>query len=509
MTTNLNDAIAASTSQSFSRDTDAMVSPGREPVFAHQTPEGFVPGHDDAASVTSKVSASTCHDHLMATDLNASSTNISVSKTSDTHGVPVSTLSGGPYPDPTPQPTQDAGSGITFDFNFGVRVRVPHGNWHVIIRDRHTQSAVVEAVMSDATVISEKRYFLDAQIEVRDSITGEMSLLHNYDARDRNVAILLPIGTLGDAIGWFPYAVRFQEVHQCRLHVVVSEPIKALFQPCYPQINFVTRDAFEGIAASLYATYYLGLFFHDDAGHMQPNDFRLVGLHRTAGSILGVSMREAPPEIYLGEAGDTRPIAEPYVVVAAQSSAQCKMWNYPGGWNDVVAFLKTQNYRVICIDREDVTSADRYLNTIPLGAEDQTGDRPLSERGRWLKHAAFFVGLSSGLSWLAWAARTPVVMISGFTHPSNEFTTPYRVFNHNVCNSCWHDVRTPFKHDDHSFCPRHKGTDRQFECTTKITPSLVIDTIKRVINDTRNRRNTAIPGEITYPESQKVDNPFL
>ena len=47
----------------------------------------------------------------------------------------------------------------------------------------------------------------------------------------------------------------------------------------------------------------------------------------------------------------------------------------------------------------------------------------------------------SGLSWLAWAVGTPVVMISGFTHPTNEFATPYRVINYHACNSCWNDVR--------------------------------------------------------------------
>jgi autotransporter strand-loop-strand O-heptosyltransferase len=50
---------------------------------------------------------------------------------------------------------------------------------------------------------------------------------------------------------------------------------------------------------------------------------------------------------------------------------------------------------------------------IPHGVEDETGDRPLQERARWLRHADFFIGLSSGLSWLAWAVGTPVVMISG------------------------------------------------------------------------------------------------
>ncbi len=75
----------------------------------------------------------------------------------------------------------------------------------------------------------------------------------------------------------------------------------------------------------------------------------------------------------------------------------------------------------------------------------------------------------SGLSWLAWAAGCPVVLISGFTHPTNEFATPYRVINWHACNSCWNDPRHRFDHKDFLWCPRHAGTPRQFECTRLIT----------------------------------------
>jgi autotransporter strand-loop-strand O-heptosyltransferase len=119
-------------------------------------------------------------------------------------------------------------------------------------------------------------------------------------------------------------------------------------------------------------------------------------------------------------------------------------------------------------------------NHIPHGAEDETGDRPLAERARWLRHAAAFVGLSSGLSWLAWAAGAPVVLISGFTHPTNEFATPYRVINWHSCNSCWNDVRHRFDHKDYLWCPRHASTPRQFECTRLITAAQVIATLDRI-----------------------------
>ena len=63
----------------------------------------------------------------------------------------------------------------------------------------------------------------------------------------------------------------------------------------------------------------LGLFFDDKENIHQPCDFRLVGLHRTAGYILGVDP-EVPPRIALSD--DRRPIPEPYVCIAVQSTAQ-------------------------------------------------------------------------------------------------------------------------------------------------------------------------------------------
>lgn len=73
-----------------------------------------------------------------------------------------------------------------------------------------------------------------------------------------------------------------------------------------------------------------------------------------------------------------------------------------------------------------------------------------------------------------------VVLISGFTHPTNEFHTPYRVINYHTCNSCWNDVRLRFDHHNYPWCPRHTGTPRQFECTRLITAEAVKAAIRRI-----------------------------
>jgi autotransporter strand-loop-strand O-heptosyltransferase len=392
----------------------------------------------------------------------------------------------GPYPPPAGQPAQTGPEGIRFDFNNGARVVLPNrpaGKWRVCLRDLDTGNVLFQSENQGAFVSSSKRYYIRFRVEVWDvDDAGEATpvLSHDYDARDREILIQFPIGTLGDIMAWFPYAPRFAAVHGCRLTCAMSGLLIPLLRDAYPSIRFVTHDELEEqkLPETAYATYCLGLFFDDKDCIHQPTDFRHVGLHRTAAYILGVDPAEEAPRLTLPD--ESRPIAEPYVCIAVQSSTESKNWTNPNGWREVVAFLKTRGYRVICIDQKAVHGTGIVWNHMPHGAEDETGDKPLVERARWLRHADFFVGLSSGLSWLAWAAGTPVVMISGFTHPSNEFTTPYRVINWHVCNSCWNDPKIRFDHKDFLWCPRHAGTSRQFECTRLITATQVTQVIERI-----------------------------
>ena len=390
------------------------------------------------------------------------------------------------FPPPAAQPTQTAPGGVRFDLNHGARVLLPSrssGKWRVRLRDLDTGNILFQSENQGAFVSSSKRYFVRFGIDVwelDEAGAATPVLEHQYDARDREVLIQFPVGSLGDTLGWFPYAVRFAEQHGCRLTCAMSGLIIPLLRDAYPAIRFVTHEDLTGqnLPETVYATYCLGLFFEDAANIWQPTDFRHVGLHRTAGYILGVDPAEQPPRLALPD--DSRPIAEPYVCIAVQSSTACKTWTNPYGWREVVGLLKASGYRVVCIDQQPVHGSGMVWTHIPNGTQDETGDRPLTERARWLRHAEFFVGLSSGLSWLAWAAGIPVVLISGFTHPTNEFATPYRVINWHACNSCWNDVRLRFDHKDFLWCPRHAGTPRQFECTRLITAEQVNQTIRRI-----------------------------
>jgi FkbM family methyltransferase len=73
------------------------------------------------------------------------------------------------------------------------------------------------------------------------------------------------------------------------------------------------------------------------------------------------------------------------------------------------------------------------------------------------------------------------VLISGFSEKWSETTLDtYRVINENVCHGCFNWDRLDA--GDWNWCPIHKGTSRQFECTKEIGSEMVIKEINKIIN---------------------------
>ncbi|MFJ2992871.1 autotransporter strand-loop-strand O-heptosyltransferase [Pandoraea sp. NPDC087047] len=405
-------------------------------------------------------------------------TDTALAPTSPNPAVSTPDLPGAPFVDVGP-PACEGPHGIRYDFNYGCRVKVEGEGWRVRLLDREADVVLFDEAVSSATVTSTRKYFVDFRIEVYRH--GELVFEHDYDARGKRVYARLPVGTLGDIIAWFPYVEEFRKRHGCEMVLSMGEAIWSLFREAYPALHYIRPEDEEAHRETFYASYYLGIYFPCEDRTHQPTDFRVSGLQKTIAYLLGLPAHECRPRIVVADT--TRQIAQPYVCIAAQSSSQCKYWNNPIGWMETVKFLKRAGYRVLCIDREAVNGQGLHWNHIPYGAEDFTGDLPLQARASLLMHADFFVGLSSGLSWLAWAVGTPVVMISGFTHPLNEFETPYRVINFHTCNSCWNDTTVAFEHNDFLWCPRYAGTDRQFECSRLITPGHVQSVIRRLMQD--------------------------
>ena len=275
-------------------------------------------------------------------------------------------------------------------------------------------------------------------------------------------------GGLGDTLALLPFAEEFRESFNC--HVVISLPdyLSELAANFYPELAQVNEINFK-----TYATYYPVMNFGDFP--TVPADIRNAPLNRLAGEILG--LKTLPPKPTF-KPTLPRIFSEPYVCIGVQASTPTKGWHYPDGWKIIVNYLKSLGYRVFCIDKEKFQSSGKYSSAMPDNAEDFTGDFSIMERANILYHAEFFIGLSSGLAWLADAVNCPVVMICGFTHDWHEFYTPYRVANRLVCNGCYSDIRV---RAFDNFCPYQKNTARELECQKKISPRQVINAIERLI----------------------------
>ena len=91
----------------------------------------------------------------------------------------------------------------------------------------------------------------------------------------------------------------------------------------------------------------------------------------------------------------------------------------------------------------------------------------------------FFIGLSSGLSWLAWAIGKKIISINGSVGSNFEFYTPYRIINSNVCNGCFNNINYKFSRSDWKWCP----TNKNFECSKQITFEMLKEKIDNCIVD--------------------------
>lgn len=370
--------------------------------------------------------------------------------------------------------SQQGPEGIRFDFNDGCRVFVPQGKWRVVLKDANTHSVLFSSPMENGTVHSNKKYFVKFSIEIFKE--DQLFFTHTLDLENKPVLVWMREGGIGDHLAWLGQALAFGEQHRCNLTCCVRPEIIPLLQPLYKDVTFISTMNRE--EEDFYASYKVLIFYDDREFNHSPVDYRNSGLEQNSALILGMSPLSRPPKLHFED--KTRPIEEKYVCIATQATSQNKYWNNPKGWIETIRFLNDNGYRVICIDRDKVNGLGTIWNKIPYGAEDATGSIPLTERARWLKHADFFIGLSSGLSWLAWAVGVPTVLISGFTRPDNEFFTPFRIINWHTCNGCSNDVTHRLDPRDYFWCPRHAGTPRHFECTRMITSQFVIDTIKQI-----------------------------
>lgn len=317
---------------------------------------------------------------------------------------------------------------------------------------------------------SGQKYFVNWNIRVTNN--NELVYEHKYNPSGKRVYIALESKSLGDTLAWFPYAEEFRKKWNC--NVIVSTFHNHFFKEQYPKLEFIEPGE---TAPNLYAMYKIG-WFYDSDGNVDntktPSDFRKIPLQKTATDILGLDYTEVRPLMKLSEEIKK----EKQVCIAIHGTAQSKYWNNDDGWQGVVDWLNQKGYKVVLLSRE----GDGYMgNKHPIGIH-QLEAGPIQNVINELQKSEVFIGIGSGLSWVSWATKTPTILISGFSEGFAEMNLDtIRITSPNgKCSGCFN--RYKLDAGDWNWCPDHKGTDRQFECSKSIGYKDVIKQLKKVLN---------------------------
>jgi autotransporter strand-loop-strand O-heptosyltransferase len=318
-----------------------------------------------------------------------------------------------------------------------------------------------------------------------------------HPIRGKSVYIIFQSKGLGDTLAWFPYVEQFRVENKCNVKVFLPrQEMIPLLKPNYPDIEFLLEEKYiqhfdkDGLCFKLpmsadgIISYKIGTTW---------DGRQYIPLQQSATEILGLPFIERKPNLVFKNYG--RPIKEKYVCIGVHSNGpQLKYWNYPNGWNYVVKYLKHKGYEVLDIDLHEeyptpeMDSSKYRINTVPDGVIKKQ-NKPLEVTINNIVHSEFFIGVSSGLSWLSWALNKWTIMISGFTEPWFEFQHKcIHIHNSEVCNGCWHRDETLNLKGDWNVCPDYKGTEREFECSKEIDPPMVFSAIDKIIDDIRDKK---------------------
>jgi len=315
-------------------------------------------------------------------------------------------------------------------------------------------------------------YFVDWYIKIYQKENNQWSLIeeHYINLTNKRVYVAFDSKALGDTLAWFSYAEEFRKKYKCKL--ICSTFHNHLFRDHHPEIEFINPG---DEAHNLHAMYTLGWFYKENGDlnlFKHPYEVKTQSLQKTASDILGLEFKEIVPKI-------TKPLIlekKNQISIALHATAQAKYWNNPNGWQEVVDWCNQQGYEVVMLSREGDTymgnnhpTGLKYLNSYDIESTIDT-----------LCNSKAFIGISSGLSWLSWATNTPTIVISGFTEPYTEPESCYHLdAPQGKCRGCFNSHQLDA--GDWNWCPIHKGTSRQFECSKSITFEMVIEKLKKIL----------------------------
>ena len=286
---------------------------------------------------------------------------------------------------------------------------------------------------TNQTIIGKTKQWFTEWIIIIEDENGVPAFHEYFNPKGKKVFIKMDSYALGDNIAWMPYVEEFRKKHECT--VICSTFYNNLFIDSYPEIIFAKPNT---QIDNVYVQYYIGAS-DDDNPYYSPVKFSKVPLQIVATDILGLDRHEIRPDLSILCKHLHPKIDGDYVTLSEYGSSDIKKWKAEDGWQKVVDYLTSTGIKVLVISKEPTN----LKNVI-----DATGDVPLENRVLDIYHAKAHLGVSSGLSWLAWSVGTHVVMISDFTPKWHEFQTNISRFCASDLDSINYSVDTQTKIED-------------------------------------------------------------
>jgi len=291
----------------------------------------------------------------------------------------------------------------------------------------------------------------------------------------KTVLVNLLSYSLGDTIASIPYASEYQKKHDCTVYFSINDAHLKLLNSSYENIKLIGKNEEiyfdEKINLEYIFNKNLQAGYAEQLGFENPKFIRPV----------------------INFKPNDRSIKNKYIAMSVHSTLQCKYWNHPLGkkvqplqpyWNELSGKLRKLNFTPVVVEKHATWGTEPFFNGVPSKSNKKIG-LDFEEVMSLIYYSEFFIGLSSGLAWVAYALGKKVALISNFTEDWNEFDLEsedyIRITNKSVCHGCWNkiNIEHSFEPSDWYWCPKYKDTPKQFECHTSITPEMVMEKIEK------------------------------
>lgn len=350
-----------------------------------------------------------------------------------------------------------------YDFNYGIRFFSKNKSFLVKIFNLDSGNNILTVKTIPGEIYSPlQKFYVRWGIQVYEQ--NKLYFKYEFNLQNKNVLIHSKSICLGDNIAFIESASSFQKKHNCKVDYLIKHPISNVLANNYPNINFINKKTNK----KYFATYQI--FCGSNVSQYQTIVYdRIISLDKIPAYILNVEYKK----IQKLKCTESIDFGGKYITYSEKASSKMKEWNNPKQLKKVIEYIQSLGFKVVNIDIKP------YIKNIPDVIYLNDKNYSLQDKVNIISGSTFFLGLPSGLSWLAWACYVPTIVFGGFCLPICEYENPYRIISTDFCFGCWN-------YRDQIYCSFDNDKNKFAICNKSITAKQIISTIDKLLNDLKN-----------------------